>query len=104
LHQHLPAAGYGDLDHRAGHGIATGRGSVARRVLGDAPDVVSEHHQAVDRLAPGLRVTGTAPDGLVEALEVPGHRFALGVQWHPERCGADGGRRLGEALLQATAA
>jgi putative glutamine amidotransferase len=104
LHQHLPAAGYDGLDHRVEHGIATGRGSIARRVLGDAPDVVSEHHQAVDRLAPGLRVTCTAPDGLIEALEVPGHRFALGVQWHPERSAGDDGIRLGEALLQAAAA
>jgi RNA polymerase sigma factor (sigma-70 family) len=104
LHQHLPAAGYDGLDHRVEHGIATGRGSIARRVLGDAPDVVSEHHQAVDRLAHGLRVTCTAPDGLIEALEVPGHRFALGVQWHPERSAGDDGIRLGEALLQAVAA
>ena len=104
LHQHLPAAGYDGLDHRVEHGIATGRGSIARRVLGDAPDVVSEHHQAVDRLALGLRVTCTAPDGLIEALEVPGHRFALGVQWHPERSAGDDGIRLGEALLQAVAA
>jgi putative glutamine amidotransferase len=103
LHQHLPAAGYRHLDHLDGHEVSTGRGSLARRVLGDAPAVVSEHHQAVDRPAAGLRITCTAPDGLVEALEVPGRRFALGVQWHPERSAGDDGPRLGEALVHAAA-
>lgn len=42
------------------------------------------HHQGVRDLAPELVVTGRAPDNLVEAIEVPGHPFALGVQWHPE--------------------
>jgi putative glutamine amidotransferase len=46
--------------------------------------VNSWHHQAVKRLASGLKVVATAPDGIVEAIEIPGHRFALGVQWHPE--------------------
>jgi putative glutamine amidotransferase len=104
LYQHLPAAGYDHLDHLDGHDVDTARGSIARRVLGAAPGVVSEHHQAVDRLAGGLLVTCTAPDGLVEALEVPGRRFALGVQWHPERSRNDDGVRLGEALVQAIAA
>ncbi|HEY6761690.1 MAG TPA: sigma-70 family RNA polymerase sigma factor [Baekduia sp.] len=107
LHQHLPASGFDALDHRDAHGVATGDGSLARRLLGTAPDVVSEHHQAVDRLGAGLRVTSTAADGLIEALEVPGHRFALGVQWHPERC-ADGpegtGARMATALVEAAAA
>jgi putative glutamine amidotransferase len=94
------------LDHRETHPVATAGGSLARRVLGGTPGVVSEHHQAVRTLAPGLTVTSRAPDGLVEALEVPGHRFALGVQWHPERCadGPDGsGRRLADALVEAAA-
>jgi putative glutamine amidotransferase len=66
--------------------------------------VISEHHQAVSRLGRGLRVTSVAPDGLVEALEVPGRRFALGVQWHPERCETGAGVRLAEALVEAAAA
>jgi putative glutamine amidotransferase len=46
--------------------------------------VNSMHHQAVDRVAPGLHVTACAPDGVVEALEMPDKHFVLSVQWHPE--------------------
>ncbi len=48
------------------------------------PDVNSLHHQGVRDVAPEVVTTATAPDGLVEAIEVPGHPFAIGVQWHPE--------------------
>ena len=47
-------------------------------------EVNSLHHQGIQDLADGLRAVGHAPDGLVEAVEVVGHPFALGVQWHPE--------------------
>jgi putative glutamine amidotransferase len=43
------------------------------------------HHQAIARLADGLTVTGWAPDGTVEAVELSGHPFVVGVQWHPEQ-------------------
>jgi putative glutamine amidotransferase len=46
--------------------------------------VNSLHHQSVQEPAPGARVTASAPDGIVEALEVPGKQFVLSVQWHPE--------------------
>ena len=48
------------------------------------PRVNSLHHQGVRDAAPEVVVTATAPDGLVEAIEAPGHPFAIGVQWHPE--------------------
>ncbi len=50
-------------------------------------EVNSSHHQAVDRVASGWRVSAIAPDGIIEAIEAPGHPFALAVQWHPERLG-----------------
>lgn len=46
--------------------------------------VNSLHHQGVDQLAPGLVPAATAPDGLLEACELPDHPFAVAVQWHPE--------------------
>ena len=46
--------------------------------------VNSLHHQGLQRVAPGLRVTAHAADGLVEAVEIADHPFGLAVQWHPE--------------------
>jgi putative glutamine amidotransferase len=46
--------------------------------------VNSLHGQGIDQPAPRLRVEATAPDGLVEAVSLPGARFVVGVQWHPE--------------------
>lgn len=42
------------------------------------------HHQSLETIAPGVHVSAYASDGVVEAIELPGYRFALGVQWHPE--------------------
>jgi len=63
----------------------------------------SAHHQAVDRLGAGLRVTARCPvDGIVEALELSGHPFGLAVQWHPERYfDGDSSDRLFRAFLAA---
>jgi len=47
-------------------------------------EVNSLHHQGIHTPADGLHISATAPDGLVEAVEIPDHPFALGVQWHPE--------------------
>jgi len=49
-----------------------------------AVPVNSRHHQCIDRVAPTFVVAASAPDGVVEAIERPGARFCLGVQWHPE--------------------
>jgi putative glutamine amidotransferase len=43
------------------------------------------HHQAVERTGKGQRISATAPDGVIEAMEDADHPFRLGVQWHPER-------------------
>jgi putative glutamine amidotransferase len=68
------------------HSIRLVPGSWLRRLAGASEIAVNSlHNQGIDRLAPGLVVEGTAPDGLIEAVRVakaPG--FAVGVQWHPE--------------------
>ena len=46
--------------------------------------VNSLHHQGIRDLATGLQATATAPDGIIEGVELPGHPFGLAVQWHPE--------------------
>ena len=48
------------------------------------PLVHSFHHQAIDRVADGLTVVATAADGTIEAVELQGARWVVGVQWHPE--------------------
>jgi putative glutamine amidotransferase len=52
--------------------------------------VNSRHHQSIRALGEGLVVTGTSPDGVIEAAEVPSARFCVGVQWHPENFHATG--------------
>ena len=54
------------------------------RLVGGTCAVNSRHHQAVHRVGDGLVVTASAADGVVEAVEDPGRRFFVGVQWHPE--------------------
>lgn len=72
------------------------------RLTGDACEVNSRHHQAVNKVAGGFRVTATAPDGIVEAIEDPSVRFCLGVQWHPENFWRTGEfRGLFEGFLAA---
>jgi putative glutamine amidotransferase len=51
--------------------------------------VNSFHHQAIDRLAPDLLAVAWAPDGIIEAVELPGYPFGIAVQWHPECLLAD---------------
>lgn len=64
--------------------------------------VNSRHHQAIGKVAPGLEVTAVAPDGLPEAVEREGHRFCVGVQWHPENFHQSGRfKGLFEAFVKA---
>ncbi len=79
-------------EHRsATHGATVTDAGFFSRALGLAPGaeltVNSSHHQAVDpeHLGAGMRITGRAFDGTVEAIEMPGPRMVLGVQFHPER-------------------
>lgn len=55
------------------------------RITGTVPYTVnSRHHQAVQRAGKDLVISARSPDGIVEALEIPGRRFVVAVQWHPE--------------------
>ncbi|GMU39644.1 MAG: gamma-glutamyl-gamma-aminobutyrate hydrolase [Chloroflexota bacterium] len=94
------------------HEVTVTPGSLLHALTGrEALRVNSRHHQAVEpaRLASGLRATA-AVDGVVEALEAPGHPWLLGVQWHPERAEmaadpalAAGSLPLFEAFVEAAA-
>lgn len=79
--EHLP-----HNDHWAKvHTVTVRRGTLLSRILGqDTVLVNSQHHQAVDRVAPGFTLAALSEDGIVEAIEKPDAGFCLGVQWHPE--------------------
>jgi putative glutamine amidotransferase len=71
------------------HAVTVDTSSLLCRIAGTySGTVTSNHHQAADQVASGLKVAARAPDGLVEALEwevSDGKSFLIGVQWHPER-------------------
>jgi putative glutamine amidotransferase len=110
LHQHLPETVPTTLPHGGrfdeAHPVDVVPASRLAAILGRGPlSVNSHHHQSIERVAPGLAVTATAPDGVVEAAESPGPAFLLGVQWHPERLGStDATRRLFAAFVAAAEA
>jgi putative glutamine amidotransferase len=67
------------------HEVRLEEGTHIAEVMGEPIlQVNSLHHQGLKDIAPSLNVTGYAPDGLVEAVELPDHPFGIGVQWHPE--------------------
>jgi putative glutamine amidotransferase len=71
------------------HAVRVAPGTRLAAALGaktrlDACSVNSRHHQAVGNVAPSFIVSAASPDGIIEAIERPGARFCLGVQWHPE--------------------
>ena len=71
----------------------------------DTVQVNSRHHQAVATPATGFVVSGTAPDGVIEAIERPESAFCLGVQWHPENFWRTGEfRSLFEGFVRAAEA
>jgi putative glutamine amidotransferase len=97
LIQHLPEISP-EFAHRqsapgdqTSHPIEIEPGSRLAMALGDDEvevadelDVNSFHHQAIERLGEGLKVTARAPDGTIEAIEDSSHPFLIGVQWHAE--------------------
>ena len=93
LIQHIPDSVEGALQHEQpnprtepGHEVSVVPNTLLSRVVGGRARLAvnSAHHQAVDRPGDGAVVNAVAPDGVVEGVEHPGYRFALGVQWHPE--------------------
>ena len=67
------------------HSVRVEKDSLLHRVTGlETLEVNSRHHQAVKTPGKGLRVNAYATDGLIEGVELPGKKFVLGVQWHPE--------------------
>lgn len=66
------------------HRIRTERNSLLREYIGSCLFVNSFHHQAVNSPGKNVAISARAQDGTIEAVEIKGHPFAIGVQWHPE--------------------
>jgi putative glutamine amidotransferase len=106
LRQHLPEE-FGHEEHRRTPGSFVGSehdvrlipGSLAARAAGEELHATkSHHHQGVAAVGEGLAITGRSTiDALPEAIEAPGRRFVLGVQWHPE---ADEQSRVVAAIVE----
>jgi putative glutamine amidotransferase len=87
------------------HQVSLESGTWTAKAMGvESAEVSSSHHQALDRLAEGLEVTGRSPDGIVEAVEHHGGGWVVGVQWHPERTPNDPAHQgLFDALVEQAA-
>ena len=104
LVQHLPAVvghdGHATAPGRFDlHPVTTAADSRVGDTLGREAVVHSGHHQGIGELGGGLVATAWAPDGAVEAIELAGGEFVVGVLWHPEQ-GDD--HRLFSALVEAS--
>lgn len=109
LLQHLPDVVGDDRYNKGGGNFATNTvavegGRVAELLEGaDALDVKSYHHQAVDGLGEGLKVSARSADGTIQAIELEGSPFGVAVQWHPEE-DAEEDVRLFAGLVHAARA
>jgi putative glutamine amidotransferase len=106
LHQHVGAHRQTEPATATTHSVHVDPGTRLAQLVGTRPlRVNSFHHQAVDVLGGGLRAVARAADGTIEAVEAPGPRFVLGVQWHAEGLvGQPRHRALFEALVAASSA
>lgn len=109
LHQHIvPGAGVKHSDfpskNRGIHPVTLTPGTaLARIVREETLTVNSLHHQAAHRVGEGLIVAARSADGIIEALEAPGHPFCIGVQWHPEHMSStsESHQRLFDSFVRA---
>jgi putative glutamine amidotransferase len=105
LHQHLPEL-VGDDRYNAGAGkftenaVSVEQGTSLAALVGDEVVGKSYHHQAIDQVAEGLKVSAVSPDGIVQAVELPTVPFGVAVQWHPEEDAAEDAR-LFAGLVEA---
>jgi putative glutamine amidotransferase len=109
LIQHIPDAIPGALAHEqpnprdeAGHDVTVTPGTLLAAITGAVTmSVNSAHHQAVRDVGDGVIIDAVAPDGVIEGIELPGKRFCLGVQWHPEFSIDPGDSRIITAFIKA---
>jgi putative glutamine amidotransferase len=110
LIQHIPDEVGAALAHEQpnprtepGHHVTVKKGTLLHRICGvDELAVNSAHHQAAKDVGPGVVVDAVAEDGVIEGIELPGKRFCLGVQWHPEYSISSGDAKIFDAFVVAS--
>ena len=110
LYEHLPDVVGNAVAHRAPpreptpHVVAVTEGTQLAAILGELEfEAPSWHHQAIRDVGPRLVVVAHAPDGTIEAFEMPDHPWLIAVQWHPELTAARDARqqRIFDAFVEA---
>jgi putative glutamine amidotransferase len=85
-----------------GHDVTVTPGTLLHRITGtETMSVNSAHHQAVRTIGKGIVTDAVASDGVIEGIELPGKRFCLGVQWHPEFSIDPGDSKILSAFIDA---
>lgn len=100
----IPPPGPAQISSHALHPLQVDSGTRLADILGTTKvEPASWHHQAVRRLAEGLRVVAQAEDGTIEAVELADHPWLVAVQWHPEITAADdpSQQRVFDAFVEA---
>lgn len=111
LYQDIPTECPSDVEHhetppydKVAHQVLVEEGTPLFEAVGVSKmGVNSYHHQGIKMLGKGLRVAAKAPDGMVEAVYLEDHKFALAVQWHPEfsRLIDENSRKIFRAFVKA---
>ena len=109
LIQHIPDEINNALEHEQrnprnepGHIVSIKEGTLLKDIVNvTSMNVNSAHHQAVKTVSDFTVINAQTSDGLIEGIEVPGRKFCLGVQWHPEFEIDPGDTRIFEALINA---
>lgn len=110
LIQHIPDSVKTDIAHEQpnprtepGHSVEIKESTMLANIVGEKTiSVNSAHHQAIKRPGEGVVINAMAPDGVIEGIELPGHPFCLGVQWHPEYHVTGADTKIFEAFVTAT--
>ena len=102
LYQDIPSEHPSEVNHRPGHSevahdVNLVSGSVVSELMGQSRiQVNSKHHQGIEKLAPGLKVTGWSPDSIPEIVEAYPIRSIMAVQFHPEDFAGKGDAQMGK--------
>jgi putative glutamine amidotransferase len=110
LMQHIPDSVKTTINHEQpepksvpSHAVNLTPGTLCYDLCDGEPQiwVNSTHHQAVEKIGESLIVSGTAPDGIIEAIEAPNYNFVVGVEWHAEHLNTKLDKNLFARLITA---